>query len=211
VEQCDLGSVLGAAGSERVDLVLVDVQGAETVLLERGRDLLRDGKVRFLMVATHHHLISDDALTHQRALRLLTDLGAHVVCEHSVSESYAGDGLIAVSFDSRDRDFVVEISRARSKDTLFGELEYDLAAFREQFGAAHDDAVRKQLMVDAVDAELTELKEDLAGLQGQLAEAQHDRDEVRAELTRTTQTKLWRWSRLPRQLYAVGRRRLVRR
>ena len=37
-----------------VDLAMIDIQGAETVLLERARDLLTAGRVRFLIVSTHH-------------------------------------------------------------------------------------------------------------------------------------------------------------
>jgi FkbM family methyltransferase len=207
VDQCDLNSVMHTAGLERVDLVLADVQGAETLLLERGRDLLRDGKVRFLIVATHHHLISGDPLTHQRALRLLTDIGAHVIAEHSVSESYAGDGLIAVSFDPLDRDLVVDVSRARSKESLFGELEYDVNALHEQRDQAYADAAHKQHLIDALHAERTETT---AGLQSRLVVALHDREVAVAELTRVKETKVWRWSRWPRHLYtAVRSRRLA--
>lgn len=207
VKQCDLGSVLQLAGLDRVDLVLADVQGAETGLLERGRHLLAEGRVRFLMVATHHHLISGDALTHQRALRLLRDLGAQVICEHSVAESFAGDGLIAVSFDPRDRDLVVEVSRARSKESLYGEIEYEVAALGEQRAAAQLDAANKQVVIDAVQAELAAATAGLDDLRRQLADARRDQDATRAELDRMTQTKLWRWSELPRHVYSTVRSR----
>ena len=46
---------------------------------------------------THHHTISGDPLTHQHCLRILRDAGAHLVVEHSVSESCSGDGLIVAS------------------------------------------------------------------------------------------------------------------
>jgi hypothetical protein len=118
--------------------------------------------------------------------------------------------LIAVSFDPVDRDFVVEVSRARSKESLFGELEYDLAALHEQRDLAYDDAAQKQVLIDAAHAELTETKAAVADLQHKLVEAEHDREDVMAELTRMTQTKVWRWSRWPRQIYAaVGSRRPV--
>ena len=126
VRQYDLESLLAHAEWDRVDLVLADVQGAETILLERARGDLAAGRVRFLLVSTHHHSISGDPLTHQNALALLTELGAHVIAEHSVSESFSGDGLIAVSFDPRDSDLTVPISYARARDTIFGELEWDL-------------------------------------------------------------------------------------
>ena len=127
VVQYDLASLLAETGLDRVSLLLVDIQGFETVLLTRAADLLRAGRVRFAVVSTHHHQISGDALTHQHVRELLQSCGAHVIAEHTVGESYSGDGLIAVSFDERDRDFLVEVSHARAKESLFGELEFDLA------------------------------------------------------------------------------------
>jgi FkbM family methyltransferase len=126
VVQFDLASLLDRQDWDRVDLALVDVQGAETILLRRAAADLRAGRVRFLIVSTHHHTISADALTHQRALELIRDVGGHIVAEHTVGESFSGDGLIAASFDPRDVDFHVPISFARSRDTIFGELEWAL-------------------------------------------------------------------------------------
>ena len=122
----DLASVLALSGGEPVSVILADVQGAETALLAGGRDVLEAGGVRFLVLSTHHHSISGSPTTHQDARDVLGELGAHLVAEHTVGESYSGDGLIAVSFDERDRDLRVEISRARYRESLFGELEPEL-------------------------------------------------------------------------------------
>jgi FkbM family methyltransferase len=126
VPQFDFDSLLDRQGWECLDLALVDVQGAETILLHRAESLLKAGRVRFLIVSTHHHVISADALTHQRALELIERAGGHVIAEHSVGESFSGDGLIAASFDVRDTDLRVPISYARARDTIFGELEWAL-------------------------------------------------------------------------------------
>ena len=127
VPQHDLAQLLEMHGLERASLVLADIQGAETALIEGARDVLADGRVRFMLVSTHHHSISGDPLTHQRTLTGLRELGAHVIAEHSVGESYSGDGLVAVSFDPADRDFEVAISRARQCESLFGELEPEIS------------------------------------------------------------------------------------
>jgi FkbM family methyltransferase len=127
VPQYDLASLMAESGLDRVDLILVDIQGAETVLLQRALADFAAGRVRFAIISTHHHSISGDPLTHQNALALLRDAGAHVIAEHTVSESYSGDGLIAVSFDQRDGDVTVPVSFARAKESLFGEVEFDLA------------------------------------------------------------------------------------
>lgn len=212
VTQCDLASVLEMERLEHIDLLLADVQGAETILLERGRELFAKGAVRFLCIATHHHSISGNALTHQMALTLLTDLGAHVICEHSVSESFAGDGLIAVSFDPRDRDLVVEVSRARSKDSLFGELEYDLAESTTAHTAALHQHELSQRALDLRQAELNSMRRQLlhaqrsqAELKDQLAAVTHTGDDARSDLERIQATKLWRWSRAPRAIYTAFR------
>lgn len=115
-----------------VDLLLVDVQGAETDVLSRAVEVLRDRAIRFIVVSTHHHSISGDPMTHQRCLQTLIDVGAHIVAEHTVGESFSGDGLIAASTHPSDRDLAVPVNRARYRESLFGELEPDLAeAFRE--------------------------------------------------------------------------------
>jgi hypothetical protein len=111
-----------------VDLLHIDVQGAELAFLDGGRAVLEDGMVRQILVSTHHHSISGDPLTHQRVLRLLLDLGAHVVAEHTVAESFSGDGLVAASFDQRDKDLTAAISYGRVGRTLYDDPLEELAA-----------------------------------------------------------------------------------
>ena len=173
VVQHDLASLMSSSGLTKVDLVMVDIQGAETVLLERARPILTAGNVRFLIVSTHHQSISGDPLTHQRALDLLRDCGAHIIAEHTVRESYSGDGLIAATFDPSQRDLTVSISHARARESLYGEPEYELAA---------------------LDRKATRLAASLA--------------RAEARLAGVYQTKVWRWTRLPRAVYAGVRRRL---
>jgi FkbM family methyltransferase len=114
-------------GLERIDLLLSDVQGAETDLLTTGQDVLRSGRVRFLVVSTHHHSVSEDPLTHQRCRDLLESAGAHIITDHSVLESCSGDGLLVASTDPRDRDMRVEVTVVRNRDSIYGEPEYELA------------------------------------------------------------------------------------
>lgn len=127
-----LRSLLDRFHLEHLDLLFADVQGAEWPLLDGARDLLRDGRVRFVVASTHHHVISGDPLTHYRCLEVLRELGAHVIVEHTVAESYSGDGLIVASFDERDRDLKVCVSRCRAGDSWFGDPLRDLdAAWRD--------------------------------------------------------------------------------
>ena len=112
---------------ERIDLLLADVQGAETAMLVGCAGALAAQRIRFLVLSTHHHTISGDPLTHQRCVRILRDAGAHLVAEHSVPESCSGDGLIVASMSPDDRNLHADVTIVRARDSLFGELEWDLA------------------------------------------------------------------------------------
>jgi FkbM family methyltransferase len=131
-----------------LDLLLLDVQGAELAVLEGARDVLAE-RVRFVMVSTHHHAISGDPATHQHCLQLLRDLGAHIVAEHTVAESFSGNGLIAASFDRRDVQLRVPISHARASESLFGDPVAELS---------QADANR-HLVSERLDTALAELAE----------------------------------------------------
>ena len=121
-----LASLLDRFQIGHLDVLFSDVQGAEWPLLDGARDVLAAGRVRFVIVSTHHHSISGDPLTHYRCLDLLRELGAHVIVEHTVAESYSGDGLIVASFDARDHDLSVVTSRCRVDRSWFGDPLRDL-------------------------------------------------------------------------------------
>ena len=171
---------------ERVSLVLADIQGAETPLIEGARSVLADGRIRFLIVSTHHHSISGDPLTHQRALLALQELGAHVIAEHSVGESFSGDGLIAVSFDPSDKELTVAISRTRQRDSLFGEVEGELA---QALARMHD--------VELTASQAARSASDLAAqVEARNADLVHTRDSLAA----IEQSRAWRCIRLARKV-----------
>jgi hypothetical protein len=111
---------------DRVELLLIDVQGAELEALEGARELIARNGLRYVFVSTHHHLMSNDPLTHQRCVRFLEDAGAHVIARHNVIESFSGDGLVVASFDPSDRDLTVPISKNWPTNSMWPELEYDL-------------------------------------------------------------------------------------
>lgn len=182
VPQLSLETLMAAGDFDHVDLLLCDVQGGEQYFFPQAMELLRRGAVRFAIVSTHHHSISGDPLTHQKLLELFRGMGAHIVVEHTVGESFSGDGLIVVSFDpAADADFVIEISHARQSDSIFGALEYDLANAQEQ--------------VKAVSAERSHW-EHVAQEAQERARAASD------ELSRVHATRLWRWSARGRQVYS---------
>ncbi len=157
VPQFSLDSLLEAADVAQVDVLLSDIQGAELALLRGAMPLLRSGRVRFLVLSTHHHTISGEATTHQEAVRLLREVGAHILAEHSVGESCSGDGLVVAAFRDEDADLQVDVSHGRYRDSLFGELEHDTERFRL---AARDADAR----VVALGAQLSAVQDELAAV-----------------------------------------------
>ena len=88
---------------EPIELLHMDVQGAEAGFIRSLRRSAAAERVRFLVVSTHHASISGSASTHDDCLEELRAQGAVILAEHSVAESFSGDGLIVASFDPRDR------------------------------------------------------------------------------------------------------------
>lgn len=216
----DLASLMSMAGVDEVDVVFCDIQGFETPMLRQSATLLASGAVRFVVMSTHHSSISGDPLTHQKARRTIEELGGYVVAEHTVSESFSGDGLIVASFNGRDRDFTVEVSHARARDTLFGELEQEvgqyLALHREEY------AIISSLRTDVdalhqANAELRGRVDDLTHKLESSSSTATDQDETITQLSRSNAhlqarldeiegTRMWRWSRAPRDVYSHLRR-----
>lgn len=140
VAQRAVDDLLDECQIDHVELLLADIQGAELEMLEGAVRSLSANRIRFLVISTHHHSLSGDPLTHQKCVQFLKDRRACFLAEHSVGESYSGDGLIVVSMDPRDRDLEsIPISYNRPRNSLFRELEYDLAdaLSRSQFGPLH--------------------------------------------------------------------------
>lgn len=106
----------------RADVLLVDINGAELGALAGAEQAIADGRVRFLVLSTHHRSLSGEPDTHLRCLRRVLELGGRVVCEHSVGESFSGDGLIVASFDPADAAMpVIHVTRNTPGNSLFGE------------------------------------------------------------------------------------------
>jgi FkbM family methyltransferase len=114
-------------GWDKLNLLHMDVQGAETEVVESCRALFQQKRIDWIFVSTHHHQISGDALTHQKCLAILRECGATIEAEHDVHESFSGDGLIVARFCPAPRDWrPVEISSNRASTSLFRHPGYDL-------------------------------------------------------------------------------------
>ena len=172
VRQYALLELMDFAGVERVALLLADIQCAESALIEQSRELLAARLVRFLVVSTHHWTVSGDELTHQRVLGTNREVRGHLIAEHTIGKSYSGDRLIVASFDPRDAGFVVELSRARQAESLFVELEYDLATAHRRTRELEDELQQQRSAREAVEARLKAMR----------------------------QRRIWRYSAIPRRL-----------
>lgn len=118
---------------KKVDILHMDIQGAELDALKGAERSIASGKIRFLFVSTHHYLISQNPLIHEECIDFIKQHGGHIVAEHTVLESCSGDGLIVASFDKQDAGFVVDISLQRTKDSLFRSSEEDVAVLWREY------------------------------------------------------------------------------
>jgi FkbM family methyltransferase len=125
--------VMAQHGLDRLEILHCDTQGQELGVIHSCEELLRDGRIRFVVVSTHSHHISGDPLTHQECLATLARYGGRILAEHDVHESFSGDGLIVASFgDPVDWPADLHLSRNRQSTGLFRGLAVDLAeAFEE--------------------------------------------------------------------------------
>jgi FkbM family methyltransferase len=111
-----------------LDILHCDAQGAEIEMIESCATLFREGRVGWLFVSTHGATITGDPLTHQKCLARLIDLGAEIVAEHDVYESFSGDGLIVAHFGSPAAEpGFPELSRNRYSRSYYRNPLYDLA------------------------------------------------------------------------------------
>ena len=121
-------ALMAQSGIATLDLLHCDAQGAEYDVLSSCAALLQAGRIRTVMVSTHHHSISGDPLTHQRCLAVIEHCGGAVFAEHDVHESFSGDGLIAARFGPDQAAWpTIPLSFNRYSSSLFRNPLYDLA------------------------------------------------------------------------------------
>jgi len=72
------------------------------------------------MVSTHHSSISGSTTTHPDCVEALRTLGANILVEHDVIESFSGDGMILASFYQEDAALKFpEVCRNWAQTSLF--------------------------------------------------------------------------------------------
>lgn len=77
-------------GLQHLDVLHADIQGAELTMLQDLTPLLKERRIDHIFVSTHSEII------HQRCRDLLGAAGYRIMAEHTPTESYSFDGLIAV-------------------------------------------------------------------------------------------------------------------
>ncbi len=116
----NMSSLLRITESRAIELLHVDAQGAELPFLRSMDVAVKEQRIRFLVASTHHSLISGSPTTHADCLCEVQRLGGMILAEHTVQESFSGDGLIVASFLSCDRRIrLPEISRNSAVNSMF--------------------------------------------------------------------------------------------
>jgi FkbM family methyltransferase len=202
--------ILAERGLKRLDLLHCDAQGAELPVLEGCSELLRDGRIEWLMVSTHTHHITGDPLTHQRCLATLRQSGATIVIEHDVQESFSGDGLIVARCGEMPRDWPnLELSHNRYSESLFRNPLVDLALAQRTIAEA--EARLAAALMQAADAKArlsrTEaLLEDASRGASAVQVAAAASVRAQAEISALRSSTSWRLTAPLRRLSALFRR-----
>jgi len=129
----DMAALVRLLDGRPIEMLHMDVQGAELSFLRSMRGIPVREALRFVVVSTHHESISGSPATHEDCLHEIRSLGGAVLAEHDVFESHSGDGLIVASFDPVDCGLVLPaFSRASPelgtliwRPTLFRDAKTD--------------------------------------------------------------------------------------
>ena len=115
----NMDAVLRGAETDCIEVLHMDVQGAELPFLQSMAKAVEERN----KIHCRLHPSRDDlqlATTHHDCAREIRTMGGHIFCEHSVSESFSGDGLIVASFFPCDRSLAFpSISRNQAATSLF--------------------------------------------------------------------------------------------
>ncbi len=115
VEKITVDDVMERYKISYVDLLHVDVQGAELELLKGAKTILEKGSVSYIFISTHGVQVHNDCLT------LLAKYDLHIIASHTRAESYTTDGLIV----ARNRNIagINEVVISKKKSGIFNDLQ----------------------------------------------------------------------------------------
>lgn len=153
----------------QLEVLHMDVQGAEYDALQGAVQTIKAGKLRFLFISTHHYLISRDPNIHQNCIDFIKELGGHIICEHAIHESYSGDGLIVASFLAEDKDLHVEVSDHRMADNQFRPYTKDLEIVFTGYEAQLRRLKDRTILLNGATARAEVLEEKVSKLEKDIA------------------------------------------
>ena len=165
VPQVSVPDLFSARDIGYLDILHCDTQGAETAIIRSCETLMRERRIRFVVVSTHAHQISGDPLTHQRCLSMLKEFGGRILAEHDVHESFSGDGLIAAYFGAEPIDWPqLDIGYNRYSTSLFPNPLYELDEALTKFSTLE---LRSQQQEQQILAVLSDRDERIKSLEGE--------------------------------------------
>ncbi|MDF1756307.1 MAG: FkbM family methyltransferase [Verrucomicrobiales bacterium] len=119
-----IDSLMEKYGVEILDVLHSDIQGAETEMLKGAAQALAARKIKYVFISTH-------AGEHRKSLRLIKRYGYRIIAEHTVLESFSGDGLIVAASPECLNPPAVVITK--KKVSLIKKVRYELGCVKQMF------------------------------------------------------------------------------
>lgn len=135
IPQVSVDGLMQEFGLDTIDILHADVQGAEFDMLKGAANALSHNKINYLFISTHGH-------QHRRCKRRLEKYGYKVIAEHSVLESFSGDGLIVARSPLVKAPSKVSISRRQVSTSKF--VRYELAGLRQLLSSIFGKLIYKR-------------------------------------------------------------------
>ncbi len=123
IRQVSVDELMREYNHEHLDILHADVQGAEYDMLHGATQALSTKGISYLFISTH-------GFEHRRCMRLLREFNYNIIAEHSIVESYSGDGLIVAC--SPDCMGPSHISISHRQPALGELLHYKLAFLKHK-------------------------------------------------------------------------------
>ena len=76
----DMTSLGELVGDSTIEMLHVDVQGAELDFLQSIKRFDKVSQLRFVFLSTHHHFISGSTTTHRDCASMLTEYSSRTFC-----------------------------------------------------------------------------------------------------------------------------------
>ena len=95
---------------DKVDILHVDIQGAEEMMLKGAETMLKARKVDYIFISTHSNWL------HSNCVQALKDFGYEILASANMDDSYSGDGLIVARSPLLTDPLTIEISQRTKRD-----------------------------------------------------------------------------------------------